>query len=223
MAKKKPPEAVSGTYTAMSHRVIDSHAFMGASHIARSLLFDLMRQHNGRNNGHIQGSNAWMKERGWTSVDVIAKAKAELIERGLMVQTRQGGLNIGPSLFAFTWMPISDFHGLDLRRDHYRPGSWALLDHKRLTKKRRSRTVGRTGTVLPDSLAPPSTVPPDGPKTAVSGAFAVPSDGKDVLPMSPPPAASPARLNKRAIIGKPRRKANGHDTQHMTAPVAGMD
>lgn len=141
MAKKKPPEALSGTYSAIPHRLLDSGAFMGASHVARSLLFELMRQHNGRNNGHIHCTTAWLKQRGWSSVDVISKAKAELTERGLIVQTRQGGFNIGPSLFALTWIGISGFHGLDLRPGHYQLGMWALMDNQPLTKKRRSRTA----------------------------------------------------------------------------------
>lgn len=123
MAKKKPPEAVSGTYTAVPHRVLDSHAFMGASHVARSLLCDLVRQHNGHNNGHIQATNVWLKQRGWASVDVIFKARNELIGRGLIVLTKQGGRNIGASLYALTWLAISDFSGLDLRRDQFQPGA----------------------------------------------------------------------------------------------------
>jgi hypothetical protein len=214
MAKKKPPEAVSGTYTAISHRVLDSHAFMGASHIARSLLFDLMRQHNGRNNGHIQATNAWLKQRGWASVDVIFKARNELIERGLIVLTKQGGRNIGASLYALTWMTISDFIGLDLRRDHFQQGVWARLDSEPLTKKRGTRSVPRNSTVPSHGAASLGAAPSDGTKPAPFGGFTVPPDGKDVLPMYPPLAPFTGRRTKRAIVGKPKRKTGGHDTQH---------
>jgi len=214
MAKKKPPEAVSGTYTAIPHRVLDSHAFMGASHIARSLLFDLVRQHNGRNNGHIQATNAWLKQRGWASVDVIFKARNELVERGLIVLAKQGGRNIGASLYALTWLAISDFTGLDLRRDQFHQGLWTRLDSEPLTKKRGTRSVPRNSTVLSHGTASYCAAPSDGTNPAPFGAFTIPPDGKDVLPMCPPPTSIPGRRTKRAIVGTPRRKTDGHDTQH---------
>lgn len=53
MKTKRPAEAVTGRFSAMPHALLDSTAFMGASHRTRSLILELMRQHDGKNNGHL--------------------------------------------------------------------------------------------------------------------------------------------------------------------------
>lgn len=128
MAKsKKPPEAVTGRYTPAPHSLLDSVAFMGASHQTRSLLFELMRQHDGKNNGQLHLSTKWLRDRGWRSNDGIQKAKAEALERGLIIKTREGGLNAGPDRFAMTWLAIGNFVGLDIGPSTYHPGAYLLM------------------------------------------------------------------------------------------------
>lgn len=126
--QKRPVEAITGLYGAIPLAVLDSLAFMGASYPAKALLFDLIRQHSGKNNGHLHLSFAWLEGRGWKSRDVIQRARAELIARGLLIQTRQGGLNIGASCYAVTWLKISNFVGLDIQGKDYHPGAWAFRD-----------------------------------------------------------------------------------------------
>ena len=126
--QKRPLESISGRYGAIPHGVLDSNAFQGLNYPAKALLFDLMRQHSGSNNGHLHLSFAWLAVRGWKSRDVIQRARAELIARGLLIQTRQGGLNIGASRFAVTWLHITNFVGLDIEGKHYHPGAWSLMD-----------------------------------------------------------------------------------------------
>lgn len=62
---KKPPEAVNGSYAAVPHKLLDSAAFIGATDRAKSLLYALMRQHNGSNNGRLQLTSKWLSEHGW--------------------------------------------------------------------------------------------------------------------------------------------------------------
>jgi hypothetical protein len=126
--QKRPLEAIGGLYSAIPHAVLDSVAFMGATHPAKALLFDLMRQHSGGNNGHLQLSFGWLEKRGWKSRDVIQRAKSELITRSLIIQSRQGGLNIGASRYAVTWLSISNFIGLDIAARNYPLGAWAFMD-----------------------------------------------------------------------------------------------
>jgi len=78
---------------------------------ALKLLIDLGSQFNGRNNGDLCAALTLMKSRGWNSNDQLHKAKKELIERDLIVQTKQGGLGIGPNLYAITWQPIHECGG----------------------------------------------------------------------------------------------------------------
>lgn len=126
--QKRPVEAIGGLYSAIPHTVMDSTAFRGASHPAKALLFELMRQHTGSNNGHLHLSFSWLQSRGWKSRDVIQRARDELVERGLLIQTRQGGLNIGASRYAVTWLRISNFVGLEIESKNYHPGAWGFMD-----------------------------------------------------------------------------------------------
>ena len=200
MAKKRLPESVVGSYTALPHGVMDSAAFMGAGHVARSLLFDLMRQHNGKNNGHIQVTNAWHKKRGWNSVDTIASAKQELIERGLIVLTKQGGLNIGPSYYALTWMAVTNFVGLDIRPSNYQQGAWTQMDKEPLTKKRGTRSVPRNSTVPLRGTVGASTAPLHGTVIDVFGSSAIPVDGNnECIPIHP---RKLPQVRKSPIVGK---------------------
>lgn len=133
--QKRPVEAINGLYSAIPHAVLDSVAFKGASYPAKALMLDLMRQHSGNNNGHLHLSYSWLEGRGWKSRDVIHRAKAVLIERHILIQTRQGGLNIGASRYAVTWLAISNFVGLDIQAKSYHPGAWAFMNELPMGKK----------------------------------------------------------------------------------------
>lgn len=126
MKQKKPPESVRGAYGALPHAVLDSTAYTGASPVAKALLNELIRQHNGGNNGRLHLAHTWLAPRGWPSKSAVEKARAELIERGLIILTRQGGLFIGPSYHALTWLQISNHVGLETSPSTYHPGAWLL-------------------------------------------------------------------------------------------------
>lgn len=177
--KRMPQEAVTGTYTAVPHALLDSAAFQGASHRARSLLFELIRQHAGKNNGHFHLAISWLKKRGWLSADQIQKAKVELLERNLIIKTRLGGLGAGGDLYAVTWLPISNFVGLDIQDKNYHPGAWRFMDESLPQKKRIARSVVRNGTVPQDGTDEVRTIPQHGTKTAVFDASAVPQYGNN--------------------------------------------
>lgn len=237
MAKsKKPLEAVTGRYTAIPHALLDSAAFMGASHRARSLILDLMRQHDGKNNGHLHLAIGWLKDRGWASADGVQKAKQEALERGLIVKTRQGGLNIGPDRYAMTWLPITNFVGLDITQKDYHPGAYLLMDKlptskgdqqpapvrraARRTVKRDDRSALRNSTVPPDGIAKALTVPPDGTKTALYGTSTIPPDGNNVCIPIPPAAVVVAAAGSRGGLKRIVGQA-GKSGRPKTAQVAG--
>ena len=162
MAERKqkcPLEAINDRYGAIPHTTLDSVAFQGLNYPAKALLFDLIRQHNGKNNGHLHLSFAWLAKRGWKSRDVIQRARAELITRRLIIQTRQGGLNIGASRYAVTWLPITNFVGLDIEAKHYHPGAWALMNPMPIAKIN-ANAVPLNGKGTPASRY--SSVPPAG-------------------------------------------------------------
>jgi len=86
-----------------------------------------MLAHDGKNNGHLHLSAKWLRGRGWKSNDGIQKAKLELLERGLIVKTREGGLNAGPDRYAVTWLAITNFVGLQIEPKGFHPGAYQLL------------------------------------------------------------------------------------------------
>ena len=104
--KKKAPERAEGSFCVLPHRILDSRAYLGLNFAAKALLMDLVRQLNGYNNGHLQLTTTWLRPRGWSSSDTINKSTKELIDSFLVIKTRQGGLNIGSSQFAVTWLQI---------------------------------------------------------------------------------------------------------------------
>lgn len=162
--QKRPAEAARGTYGALPHNVMDSVAYTGASMPAKALLNEAIRQHSGNNNGRLQLSYSWLKKRGWKSRDVIQRAKAELLERKLIIKTRQGGLNLGPSWYAVTWLQITNFVGLDIEAKDYHPGSWCLMD--KLPMGKIASAVTAEGTVNTGKRY--SAIPPEGTAMAMT-------------------------------------------------------
>ena len=121
-------ETISGGYGAIPWTVIDSVSFKGASDKAKALLFALMRQHSGSNNGRLHLAKKWLYNQGWTCDENNRKARNELIERGLIVQTKWGGLNMGADLFALTWHDISNYVSLDISAKSYARGAYSLCN-----------------------------------------------------------------------------------------------
>jgi len=156
-SKSKRPETISGGYSTIPLSVLDSVSFMGASDKAKALLFALMRQHNGSNNGHLHLAKQWLYRQGWTCHENNAKARKELIERNLVVQTKWGGLNMGADLFALTWLDITSYVGLDITSKSYAKGLYTLCNlpptpRRKPPTKKLALTDDRTSAV-------PTTVP----------------------------------------------------------------
>ena len=133
--QNKRLETISGGYSAIPHSVLDSLAFTGASDKAKALLFALMRQHNGANNGRLHLSSKWLAKQGYTCPASNIKTRKELLARGLIVQTLQGGLNMGADWFALTWLEISNFVGLDLTLATYQRGKYLLCQLARTARR----------------------------------------------------------------------------------------
>jgi len=199
---RKPPECVNGGYTAVPWRVLDSQAFIGATDRAKSLLFALMRQHNGSNNGRLQLTDKWLAIHGWPSKELNAKARAELIARDLIVQTRWGGLNSGCNWYALTWLPISNFIGLEISAASFHQGAWGdcklPATARRRPPQKRDTPPDNRGSATPHTGAVDSlTTPAIGAKKALLGTFTAPTTGNNVL--LPLPSSKPARGSKRIV------------------------
>ena len=91
--------------------MLNHEDFIALSGKALKLLVDIGAQYNGRNNGDLQCARSVMRSRGWKSNDTLERAKKELIERSWIIESKKGGFNIGPSLYAITWQPIDECSG----------------------------------------------------------------------------------------------------------------
>jgi hypothetical protein len=141
--KKKPLEAAQGRYFALPHNVLDSDAWKRTSPPARALLLELCRQHTGANNGALHLARAWVEKRGWSRPATVRKLSDELLQNRLLIQTRHGGLNNGAHQYALTWLPITNFVGIDLTSREYAPGQYLLPPlpaRPACEKKQNSRT-----------------------------------------------------------------------------------
>ena len=223
---KKLAESVSGRYTALPHSLLDSVAFVGASHMARSLLYELMRQHNPQvgstgkgNNGHLHLSCKWLKSRGWKSNDSIQKAKLELLTQGLIIKTREGGLNNGADKYALTWMAITNYVGLDIQAKDYQPGAYQLLGpFAQPPAKRQPGEPPPPPRLKPSPVSrnSPAHVPPSKCHTAYRNSLA-PCTGTVNA------ATAPCTGTRAGIFGTSTAPCTGNNVTVTTVPPAGED
>ena len=110
MGKNATPKGrrITGGFLMIPHDVLHSLAYRSLSASAVKLLVDIAGQYNGKNNGDLTACMTMMRPRGWCSTSTLHRAKLELLSAGLIEQTRQGGMNLGPNLYAITWKPIDD-------------------------------------------------------------------------------------------------------------------
>ncbi len=212
--KREFPEPCPAPYASIFIPVCSSKAFIGASSKAKAFLFALMQQHNGQNNGHLHLVNKWLAKKGWPSASQNKKMRDELIQRGLVVQTRQGGLNADCSWYALTWLPMSDAKGLDFSintyNEHYK-GNWAKCElpdtprRKAPQKKRDAPSDQRNSAVPISGTATPSTVPTSGTENALLSSFTVPTTGNNSLPPLPVSKQHKKQRRNKPIVGKAGR------------------
>lgn len=115
-----------GTFLSLPHDVMDHPDFLSLKPRAYKLLLDLGRQYNGFNNGDLCAAFSIMKKRGWRSNDQLHKAKKELLDKELIILTKQGGKRKNmPCLYALAWLNIDECKNkLDLGISKVRPRSF---------------------------------------------------------------------------------------------------
>ena len=99
-----------GSFLAIPHELLRSENYASLSNKAVKCLLDISAQFNGSNNGDLSCTLKLMKKCGWNSNSQLDKAKKELLEKGFIVLTRQGGRN-KCNLYAITWQPIDECNG----------------------------------------------------------------------------------------------------------------
>lgn len=122
---KKKRDGGSGPILIVPHVVLNCPAYLSLSARAVKLLNDMAMQYNTFNNGAFLASwNYMSKNRGWTSADQLAKAKAELIEKNFLVQTVQGMLPNKASWYGITWWALDKITGLEIAMKDWPRGAY---------------------------------------------------------------------------------------------------
>ena len=119
-AKSSKLDVVGGLFFAMPLAVIQSAQYRGVSSNATRLLWDIAAQHNRKNNGALVCCNKYLDQLGWKSNDTIYKAKCELLEAGLLTETRKGKRPNVASWYALGWLGLEVQLGLDIKPSSYR-------------------------------------------------------------------------------------------------------
>jgi hypothetical protein len=109
-------------FAALPHVVLESPGYRMASHTARSLLIDIAMQYTGSNNGKLTACEKYLKPKGWRSNDTVVRAWRELIDCGLLIETRKGGFPNTSAWFALSWQVLDQAQGLDIDAKRYRSG-----------------------------------------------------------------------------------------------------
>ncbi|MFT4195002.1 hypothetical protein [Ottowia sp.] len=113
--KRRDAGRDAGGFVALPWAVLDSAAYQGLNHAARSLLLEIARQYVRDNNGRLLASeNYLIEKRGWKSGDTITRALRELVAAGLVHQTVQGQRPNKASWYAITWQTLDRHPGYDL-------------------------------------------------------------------------------------------------------------
>lgn len=125
MEPKRKSKARDGSrFLALPYTVLDSPSYLALGFSARALLLDIARQFNGSNNGKLVICDKALKPRGWNSKDTIYRARAELLNAGLLMETRKGQKPNKASWYALTWHPLDWMPDMDIGRSGFVRGAY---------------------------------------------------------------------------------------------------
>jgi len=150
-------------FVALPLVVLESPGYRVASHPARSLLIDVAMQYTGHNNGKLTACAKYLRAKGWRSNDTIVRARRELIDCGLLIETRKGARPNKAAWFALSWLDLDQGQGLDIDPTLYRRGEY-MTPEKPAAKNASLAPAGGVAAALiaPAGGARPSNAAPSG-------------------------------------------------------------
>ena len=127
-SRKPNHDLPEGGYNAWPHVCSEHWCFKRLNPLAKALLFELLGQYRGNNNGDLTCSHSILKDRGGKSRTTVEKYREELERSGWIVRTRQGGRN-QPNLYALTFRKVDECKGkldghikIEHRYDYWKTG-----------------------------------------------------------------------------------------------------
>jgi len=132
-----------GRFLALPYAVLTSAAYLSLSPHGIKLLIDLGMQYNGTNNGDLSAAWKLMRPRGWRSEETLAKAKRELLQTQLIVETRKGWRPNRASLYGLTFFALDHCGGkLDINPGGFPYGAWRHFVPVDVSLARRPKPTG---------------------------------------------------------------------------------
>ncbi len=139
---------------------------------------EFARQYVCANNGRLLASGAYLAKRGWTSVDVITRAKRELLEAGFIFETVKGQRPNKASWYAVTWRVLDKCPGYDFGVTvAFERGAYLKSVSQKITGLTPRRGVARPVIAPPHRAGTPPTTPSDGAIRTILDRPSTPSDG----------------------------------------------
>ncbi|MAT50941.1 MAG: hypothetical protein CMK32_07140 [Porticoccaceae bacterium] len=143
-AKSKGRGTKSPPFAMLPHHIIDSPNYIKLTYKAKSLLVDIVRDYNRRNNGDLAVTFLMMQSRGWKSDETLSDAREELIHFGFLKKARQGGRN-QCNLYALTFFPVDDCGGKhDLQPSPVATNEWKSDQCEAYTPARQRRKLAKS-------------------------------------------------------------------------------
>ena len=207
----------AGGFVALPWVVMDCPAYAQQSMHARALLLEVARQVTRDNNGWLLLSRGYMAGRGWNSVDMLTKAKRELLGAGFIFETVKGQRPNKAARYAVTWRALDRRPGYDTgAAEAFQRGAYRLQDPVQIAPPVPPHGTEKNASLVPshgpiESPIAPShgterapTVPPHGPIRGVFGAPPVPPHGH----LSREPSTASAAKDVQGVEGVQERRAN---------------
>jgi hypothetical protein len=181
MGRRHPSRRMTGKHFAqIPVEVLTSEACTTLPNYSVRVLIAVAAQYRGNNNGNLAMTRSIAREFGITSQGHLVQSLAALLERRLIVKTRQGGKKpLRPCLYAVTWQPISDL------RDKIESGPTTTASNAWSTwtsgppadqNKLNHRVCRRSASGLPtERKGSKSALPPDQTEASIGSAGSPPS------------------------------------------------
>lgn len=215
----------AGGFIALPVAVLDCAAYARLSMHARALLLEVARQFVRDNNGRLLMSRAYMATRGWKSVDMLTKAKAELLAGGFIYQTVIGGFPNKASWFAITWQALDRHPGYDAGAvESFQRGAYRQNTPLKNASLIPPHGTGRPPIVPPHGTETAPTVPPHGAIRPIFEGLPVPPHGhhlekpSDAVCSRDVPATLTTETNA-AFLGKTHKRPSSKTTELEERPA----
>jgi len=164
-------------FVPLPHVVLESPGYRLATYPARALLIDIAMQYTGFNNGKLVACAKYLKAKGWNSNATIVRARRDLIDCGLLIETRKGARPNKAAWFALSWLDLDQGQGLDIDPKFYRRGEYMTPD----------KAAQQNASIAPAGGA---VVLPIAPARGARASTVAPSGGAVRPALSPSPAPS---------------------------------